>query len=630
MNSYQKESIVTGDSDAFHVGLFSFAGTSTHENGTLVAHSRAAAGHPPMTWDVALKTGSLGFICLAAVFANFMVAYTLVRKEQLLVPSNRLVFNLTGSNFVFSLLILPFVIVSTAQEKWLFGIFWCNFTGFFTLLVSIASILTSAMIAIDRYYAIVKPMVYTRTITVAKSTAMLLCVWIQATVFSLPPLFGWSRFDCLTSKATCLVMWKDDIFYSTFLLGFCVFLPFGVMVSCYYFIFQVVRAKCRKINVGTVTSSVAAAAVAGEMVSADHHPKPIHHPPLKYQLRLDNHRPSLPRRKSSLVLLSTYSSLSKGFRTICVVVGAFLVTWIPCVTMAILDIACGSSCVGGAFRVIALWLLYASSVSYPIVYGVYNRSIRKEIVAYLCPPNSKVKKGLPRRNSRRLSFSGSLFDYAPFRSRGTASSVSVRTSFDFGRASIDLGSLPAFRRAAAARRPSQDSGAIMTESDMDTDFSFLPSYWFSRGSVSSRTGFHHLSAKLGFFRRRPSSPTIGSQPFPILQIVDTVATPKPLQTEVQTAVQKEETLNSAVIPETSPLNASTFSPSLHQRLRDIPSLPGDAAEEHRDDAVLDLTRAQDRAGRDEHLFFTRKPPLQSQGASIDEGIVNDCVIQDLE
>lgn len=553
---------------------------------------------PLPTWNVALQAGSLAINCILSLFGNFLVSFTLIRREQLILPSNRLVFNLTGTNFLFSLLVLPFVIASVAEQKWLFGIFWCNFTAFLTLLFGLASILTLAMIAIDRYYAIVKPMIYTMTITTSKSTAMLLWVWIQASLCSLPPLLGWSKFQYLDTKAACAVAWESNIFYTILLLLLCIFLPLFIMVTCYYFIFQVARAKCRKIHVGTMTELTAEGAVPFPQPKAQ--------------------RPSLPKRPSWALL--SFNSVTKGIRTICVVMGAFLVTWAPYVVMAVVEASCGYQCLPQWFLVFATWMMYFSMVGYPVVYGLYNRSIRKEIRTCLCPPGAKAKKGLPRRNSRRLSFSGSLLEYSPSHPHFAAR----RHSVEFGRASIDLGSL-AFARTGN-RKMSQDSGAVMTESDMDADLPFFPLNWFGRRSSSTSSRLQQFSARLHRLHSRRSFEATCNQ-LPILQVMDVAAADEfgPSLATVEDAAKKmQETFGqekcAAAIPVELPGTVQYETVELH----DLPSL---------EDPSAASGRAKENAepvGSSEHLMLQAKFQHVGRGESIDEGIVNDCILQDIE
>lgn len=86
------------------------------------------------------------FICVG----NLIIVVTLYRKSYLLTLSNKFVFSLTLSNFLLSVLVLPFVVTSSIRREWIFGVVWCNFSALLYMLISSASMLTLGLIAIDR------------------------------------------------------------------------------------------------------------------------------------------------------------------------------------------------------------------------------------------------------------------------------------------------------------------------------------------------------------------------------------------------------------------------------------------------------------------------------------------------
>lgn len=86
------------------------------------------------------------FVCLG----NLVIVVTLYKKSYLLTLSNKFVFSLTLSNFLLSVLVLPFVVTSSIRREWVFGVVWCNFSALLYLLISSASMLTLGVIAVDR------------------------------------------------------------------------------------------------------------------------------------------------------------------------------------------------------------------------------------------------------------------------------------------------------------------------------------------------------------------------------------------------------------------------------------------------------------------------------------------------
>lgn len=149
----------------------------------------------PTTKSVSEAVGLI-LICLLGVVGNLLIAFTLLRRKQLKYPSNRLVLSLNISSVLFCGCILPFsisIVLSRNPSIWKFGHFWCQIVGFLSLLFSVAGAPTIAFIAIDRYVAIVRPMVYTNIITIPRSSTMAVAAWIFGLFVAFPPLFGFAR-----------------------------------------------------------------------------------------------------------------------------------------------------------------------------------------------------------------------------------------------------------------------------------------------------------------------------------------------------------------------------------------------------------------------------------------------------
>ena len=107
-------------------------------------------------------------------------------------------------------------------------------------------------------------------------------------------------------------------------------------------------------------------------------------------------------------------------RTVFMVLAAFLLTWLPMLVLALLDMI---QWLGGLgdwsppqwLYIFAMWSMCAGSVTYPILYGIYNRAIRKELRLCLsCSGGIKNWRnnhfhGSQRRGSKWSNYSGKDF-----------------------------------------------------------------------------------------------------------------------------------------------------------------------------------------------------------------------------
>uniref|UniRef100_A0A671RXC2 Si:ch211-237c6.4 n=1 Tax=Sinocyclocheilus anshuiensis TaxID=1608454 RepID=A0A671RXC2_9TELE len=241
------------------------------------------------------------FVCLG----NLLMVLTLYRKPYLLTPSNKFVFSLTLSNLLLSVLVLPFVVASSLNGEWLFGVVWSNFTALLYLLISSASMLMLGAIAIDRYYAVLFPMVYPIKITGNRAVVAIVYLWLHSLLGCLPPLFGWSTSEFDHLKKTCTVAWYRDVSYTAFWVAWCCLIPLFAMLVCYGLIFRVARHKAHKVHCGPVVV--------------------VQEPPSSNRNGRKNSNASVSSVGNRRVLIYA-GSQCKALVTILVVVGTFLMT----------------------------------------------------------------------------------------------------------------------------------------------------------------------------------------------------------------------------------------------------------------------------------------------------------------
>uniref|UniRef100_A0A8C8E006 G protein-coupled receptor 161b n=1 Tax=Oryzias sinensis TaxID=183150 RepID=A0A8C8E006_9TELE len=338
---------------------------------------------------IALESVSIVCVTLLAGLGNLLIVVTLYRRPYLLTPSNKFVFSLTSSNLLLSLLVLPFVAVSSAKREWMFGVVWCNFTALLFLLISSASMLTLGAIAVDRYYAVLYPMIYPMKITGNRAAVVIAYVWLHSLAGCLPPLFGWSSFEFDCYKWSCAVAWHREPSYTAFWVVWCVFPPLFTILVCYGVIFRVARMKARKVHCGTVV------------------------------VAQDDGAHGNGRKNSSTSTSSNGSRRSlvyagsqcKAFVTILVVVGTFLVTWGPYVGAVCTEALWGRGSVSPGVETLVAWLSFCSAACHPLIYGLWNKTVRKELLG-MCFGDRYYRESFAtrQRTSRLFSISNRITD----------------------------------------------------------------------------------------------------------------------------------------------------------------------------------------------------------------------------
>ena len=142
----------------------------------------------------------LCFICLAALFGNFSLYIIVYKNKDLRTITNLYILNLAAADIMVSVLSIPFTVVTVITGHWLFRDTACVALGFFTILSFIASVMSLGMIAINRYFYIVKWNTYTKTFSKTKSLLYAAAVWVVSISLASPPLFGWAEYRFIPRK----------------------------------------------------------------------------------------------------------------------------------------------------------------------------------------------------------------------------------------------------------------------------------------------------------------------------------------------------------------------------------------------------------------------------------------------
>ena len=88
------------------------------------------------------------------------------------------ILNLAAADIVVSVLSMPVTVVTIVKQHWVLGHKAYVVLGFFTILSFIASVMSLGMIAINRYFYIVKWNTYTNTFSKRKALFYGVAVWV--------------------------------------------------------------------------------------------------------------------------------------------------------------------------------------------------------------------------------------------------------------------------------------------------------------------------------------------------------------------------------------------------------------------------------------------------------------------
>ena len=199
------------------------------------------------------RTSSISFavvLILTAVvniISNVLVLVVLARNNRLRTCTNFFIANLSVADLLAGIILIPAAADSLlAQERKISQDKVCAFYGFLNSLYGIASSLTVAVIALDRYHSILNCLQYETIVTQRRTALLLVWIWLQSIFVSLCPLVGWGRFS-LNPSQSCSSHLQDKNGFIFFKTASCVVLPYAITVFCYIRIHVVARRHARTI-----------------------------------------------------------------------------------------------------------------------------------------------------------------------------------------------------------------------------------------------------------------------------------------------------------------------------------------------------------------------------------------------
>ncbi|XP_069884820.1 D(3) dopamine receptor isoform X1 [Dipodomys merriami] len=359
-------------------------------------------------------------LILAIIFGNGLVCVAVLRERVLQTTTNYLVVSLAVADLLVATLVMPWVVyLEVTGGVWNFSRICCDVFVTLDVMMCTASILNLCAISIDRYTAVVMPVHYqhgTGQSSCRRVALMITAVWVLAFAVSCPLLFG---FNTTGDPSICSISNPDFVIYSS-VVSF--YVPFGVTVLVYARIYVVLRQRRRKriltrqnsqcisVRPGFSQQPLSPGRAHMELKryysicqdTALRRPSFQEGEEQKREERVQNSlsptlapKLSLEVRKLSNGRLSTSLKLAplnprgvplrekKATQMVAIVLGAFIVCWLPFFLTHVLNTHCQACHVSPELYRATTWLGYMNSALNPVIYTTFNVEFRKAFLKIL-------------------------------------------------------------------------------------------------------------------------------------------------------------------------------------------------------------------------------------------------------
>ncbi|KAH8278708.1 hypothetical protein KR018_007538 [Drosophila ironensis] len=304
----------------------------------------------------------LSVLIFLSVAGNILVCLAIYTERSLRRIGNLFLASLAIADLFVASLVMTFAGVNDLLGYWIFGAQFCDTWVAFDVMCSTASILNLCAISMDRYIHIKDPLRYGRWVTRRVAVITIAAIWLLAAFVSFVPIsLGIHRPD------QPLIFEDNGKKYPTCALDLTP--TYAVVSSCISFYFPcvvMIGIYCRLYCYAQKhVKSIKAVTRPGEVAEKQRY-KSIRRPknqPKKFKVRNLHH--------SSPYHVSDH----KAAVTVGVIMGVFLICWVPFFCVNITAAFC-KTCIGGQTFKILTWLGYSNSAFNPIIYSIFNKEFR--------------------------------------------------------------------------------------------------------------------------------------------------------------------------------------------------------------------------------------------------------------
>ncbi|XP_035515240.1 alpha-1D adrenergic receptor [Morone saxatilis] len=314
----------------------------------------------------------LSVFILVAIVGNILVILSVVCNKHLQTVTNFFIVNLAMADLLLSIIVLPFSASLEVLGCWVFGRVFCNIWAAVDVLCCTASILSLCIISIDRYIGVKHCLKYPSIMTERKAVAILVLVWVSSTVISVGPLLGWKE-PPPVDDSICRI--TEEPGYALFSSLFSFYLPLMVILIMYFRVYVVARRTTKSLEAGVKRERNKSM----EVVLRIHCRSVLEDARPASSKSSKNH----PFRSSLSVRLMKFSREKKAAKTLAIVVGMFILCWLPFFFFLPMGAFFPSLKPSETVFKVIFWLGYFNSCINPMIYPCSSKEFQRAFTRLL-------------------------------------------------------------------------------------------------------------------------------------------------------------------------------------------------------------------------------------------------------
>lgn len=194
---------------------------------------------------VVLESLTCTVLLILSFVGNVLVIIVAFKKPRLSTTTSLFIAALATTDLINALVPGPLFLASLITGKMPYSSAGCEISGFFMHFLTLASVSTMGLIAVNRYFCVLKPNLYKRIFTTRRSAIFLASLWMFiAMVVVVPLIVGWASMEFSAQMASCSLHFNSltsETGFTVFVILSFVVSSFVIVALCYYFVSKSLR-----------------------------------------------------------------------------------------------------------------------------------------------------------------------------------------------------------------------------------------------------------------------------------------------------------------------------------------------------------------------------------------------------
>ncbi|CAF1176773.1 unnamed protein product [Didymodactylos carnosus] len=284
-----------------------------------------------------------GIIIVLSVIGNVIVVIAICRVQRLRHPTNFILMSLAIADLLVTTTVMIPGLVYDIKAKWVFGTVFCKIWVSNDITFCTASILHLVAVSIDRFVAIENPLRYKQKMTSHTIFIIIGCIWLISVLLSYGPvMLGLYSLggvpDHFRDETKCVM--RPNRIYSLISSSTSFYIPLIIILALYARIFITARKHSLELQ------------------------------------KLENIIKRLHSNEQFVLESSKWKRDAKAIRTLGIVVGVFIMCWLPFFVMYLRLAYCDYKCITPSVERLITWVGYMNSFCNPVIYAFSNKEFR--------------------------------------------------------------------------------------------------------------------------------------------------------------------------------------------------------------------------------------------------------------